>query len=274
MTQAEAETLAVSVRVGDDLLVQQLRSAGCVFAEDEADILLESADGPDELDVLCQRRVAGEPLEQIVGWVDFGALRLKVGPGVFVPRQRSRLIAQLAVDAVVSAESESAVFVEAFAGVAPLAASVARAVPRTHVHVSDVDGEVLRYARQNLENLRSRAGVYRGPSLAAMPDQLRREVDVIAAVPPYAPTTAADLLSRESDHEPPAALFGGVDGLDHVRSLIDQAAEWLTRNGCLLIEMNKRQCPAAVAYAEHVSLAVTRHDGDDGQTAVLGFRAS
>src|SRR3954453_6754072 len=69
-----------------------LRSAGCVFAEDEAALLLSSAQEPDELARLLARRVAGEPLEVVVGWAEFCGLRIEIDPGVFVPRRRTEVL--------------------------------------------------------------------------------------------------------------------------------------------------------------------------------------
>ena len=63
-------------------LVQRLRAAGCVFAEDEADLLMAA---PGDLDALAARRVSGEPLEQVLGWAAFCGLRIAVAAGVFVP---------------------------------------------------------------------------------------------------------------------------------------------------------------------------------------------
>ena len=73
-------------------VVARLRAAGCVWAEDEAALLEEEAAGSSaEVERLVARRVAGEPLEAVLGWVDFLGRRLRVGPGVFVPRHRSSL---------------------------------------------------------------------------------------------------------------------------------------------------------------------------------------
>ena len=81
----------------DATVVARLRRAGCVFAEDEAAMLLSSARSPAELDALVERRVAGEPLEQVVGWAEFAGLRIVVDPGVFVPRRRSEFLVSVAV---------------------------------------------------------------------------------------------------------------------------------------------------------------------------------
>src|SRR5438552_12600078 len=73
-------------------IVARLRAAGCVFAEDEAAVLLASATDSVELAAMVDQRVAGRPLEHVVGWVEFCGRRVLVDPGVFVPRQRTELL--------------------------------------------------------------------------------------------------------------------------------------------------------------------------------------
>ncbi|WP_353707674.1 methyltransferase [Cellulosimicrobium sp. ES-005] len=80
-----------------DDLTARLRAAGCVFAEEEAALLAARADDDAHLDALVARRVAGEPLEHVLGYVDFHGLRVAVDPGVFVPRQRTALLVDEAV---------------------------------------------------------------------------------------------------------------------------------------------------------------------------------
>ncbi len=84
----------------DPLVVARLRAAGCVWAEDEAAALEQSAATPVELEALVARRVAGEPLETVLGWVEFLGRRLVVATGVFVPRRRTELLARLALTQV------------------------------------------------------------------------------------------------------------------------------------------------------------------------------
>src|SRR3954471_13115050 len=80
-----------------DAIVGRLRAAGCVFAEDEAAVLLASASDPAQLAAMVDQRVAGQPLEHVVGWDEFFGRRILVGPGVFVPRQRTELLVREAV---------------------------------------------------------------------------------------------------------------------------------------------------------------------------------
>ncbi len=154
-----------------------------MFAEEEAAILVDAAgDGP-ELDALTARRVTGEPLEHLVGWVAFGRLRLAVGPGVFIPRQRSLRLARAAVRA--ARAQAHPVVLEAYAGVAPLAATVAAALPGAEVHAADIDPTALGWARMNLPE---RAGVHLGDRFDGLPTGLRGQVTLIAAVTPYVPS--------------------------------------------------------------------------------------
>ena len=79
------------------MVVARLRAAGCVFAEDEARLLMTTARTPDELDAMVERRAAGLPLEQVLGWAEFCGLRIAVDPGVFVPRRRTEFLVQQAL---------------------------------------------------------------------------------------------------------------------------------------------------------------------------------
>src|SRR2546422_5128392 len=79
------------------IIISRLRAAGCVFAEDEARLLTAAAATPGDLDALVARRIAGEPLEHLLGWAEFRGLKIAVGPGVFVPRLRTEFLVEQAV---------------------------------------------------------------------------------------------------------------------------------------------------------------------------------
>lgn len=253
-----------------DGVAARLRAAGCVYAEQEAGILVEAAGGDDAaLETLVARRVAGVPLEPLVGWVQFGSLRLEVGPRVFVPRQRSLQLARAAVR--VAREQARPVVLEPYSGVAPIAASVAAVAPAAELHVADIDPNALRYARRNLP---ATAGVHESDGLAGVPSSLRGRLTLVASVPPYVPTTATDFIPREAlDHEPGAALFAGSDGLDHVRDLVDELLGWLAPNGVALIELNRQQYRSAAGDARRAGWSASARRGSDGQTVLLELRA-
>ncbi|MDF2975354.1 MAG: hemK [Actinomycetospora sp.] len=217
-------------------VVARLRAAGCVFAEEEAAVL---ADAGGDLDALVARRVAGEPLEQVVGWAAFAGLRVAVAPGVFVPRRRSEFLVTRAVAVVRSA----AVVVDVCCGTGAIGAAVLAARPDVVLHAADDDPAAVACACGNLPGA---AGVHRSDLLAALPPDLAGRVDVVVASTPYVPTDAVAAMPAEArEHEPHAALDGGGDGLDVVRRLADQAPAWLRADGHLLLECAEHQADAA-----------------------------
>lgn len=252
-------------REDDDRLVARLRAAGCVFAEEEAAALRRWAADVRQLEVWVARREAGEPLEHIVGHVEFAGLDLAVGRGVFVPRQRSLLLAETAVDLLAGRRTPR--FVEGFCGVAPIATVVARRRPDARVLAIDADPAAVALAEINLHP----HPVYCGTGLAGLPPALRGRVDVVAAVPPYVPESEVLTMPHEArDHEPREALIGGGrDGLNQVMSQLREAADWLTVGGAVAVEMNVRQVSAAADAARSAALAPRVVTGADGQTAVL-----
>ena len=203
----------------------RLRAAGCVFAEDEARLLAGTGLSGDDLEDLVARRVAGEPLETVLGWVEFAGRRLVVAPGVFVPRRRTELLARVAA----SYADRSSTLLELCCGVAPVAA----VVPAGEVHASDVDPVALECAARNVPH----GTLHLSDLYDALPDGLRGRVDVLVANAPYVPTDRIALMPPEArDHEPAVALDGGVDGVDLHRRIAAGATAWLAPGGVLLVE--------------------------------------
>lgn len=248
-------------------LVERLRRAGCVFAEDEARLLRAAAAEEGALERMVRRRTAGEFLEHVLGAVEIFGERLSVGPGVFVPRQRTALLIERTLDACRGRAAPTVL--EACCGVAPIAALVARRHPSAQVHAMDRDETALRHAQKNLP---ASARTHRAESLAGLPPALLGRVDVLAAVPPYVPEGELAHMPREArDHEPRAALLGGPDGLAVVRRLLRDAPPYLAAGGELLLEMHRDQVPLAAAEAREMG-AYRRIEGvhaGDGGTAVL-----
>lgn len=220
-------------------VVSRLRAAGCVFAEDEARLLVEAAATPAELDAMVERRVGGLPLEQVLGWAEFLGLRITVAPGVFVPRRRTELLARHAA----TLARPGSVVVDLCCGSGAVGAAVYAAVPGIELHASDVEPAAVRCARRNVTG-----AVYEGDLYEPLPVSLRGRVDVLVANAPYVPSGAIDLMPPEARlHEPLVALDGGADGLDVLRRVVAAAPEWLAPGGCLLFETGTRQVPVAVA---------------------------
>jgi release factor glutamine methyltransferase len=246
-------------------LIGWLRAAGCVFAEDEAALLVQAAAGP-ELDALVARRMAGEPLEFVLGWAAFAGLRIAVAPGVFVPRRRTEVLVGPAVAA------RPRVLVDLCCGTGAVGAAVAAIVPGVAVHATDLDPAAVRCARRNLPGHH----VYAGDLDAPLPAELRGRVDVLVANAPYVPTGAIATMPPEArEHEPPVALDGGADGLDVARRVVAAAPRWLRPGGTLAVETSLQQAPVLVAaFAEQgFATRVIRDEAVDG-TAVVGTRES
>lgn len=258
----------------DPGLVARLRSAGCVFAEEEAALLEDAATSSPELEGLAARRIAGEPLEQVVGWALFAGRRIMVEPGVFVPRRRTEFLAAEAarLASLVVAAGHVPVVVDLCCGAGAIGAAVADAVDGIDLIAADIDPAAVRVARRNLEPLGAR--VREGDLFQALPPELRGRVDVLAVNAPYVPSDEIAMLPPEArDHEAMLALDGGVDGLDVHRRVAASALDWLAPGGRLLIETSRLQAPTAMALMTAGGLnAHAIHDEARAATVVVGAR--
>ncbi|SFQ69432.1 release factor glutamine methyltransferase [Amycolatopsis arida] len=230
--------------------VARLRAAGCVFAEDEARLLRAAARSPAELGTLVDRRVAGLPLEHVLGWAEFAGLRIAVAPGVFVPRRRTEFLVHRAAALATGRATEVPVVVDLCCGSGAVGAAIAAALGRAEVHAVDIDPAAVRCARRNLAGT---GHAYLGDLDHPLPTALRGRVDVLVANAPYVPTGELGFLPPEARvHEPRAALDGGADGLDVQRRVIGAAPRWLAPGGHLLVETGRHQAArTAEAFARH-----------------------
>jgi release factor glutamine methyltransferase len=241
-----------------------LRAAGCVFAEDEAELLLAAARTPGELTALVDRRIAGEPLELVLGWAEFRGLRIAVEPGVFVPRRRTEFLVEQALAHV----PDAGVVVDLCCGSGAVGAALAAALGSVELHAADIDPAAVRCARRNI--LDAGGQVHTGDLFEALPGDLRGRVDILAANVPYVPTDEIGLLPAEArHHEPLVALDGGSDGLDLLRRVTTEAPEWLAPGGCLLIETSERQAPTAVEAFTRAGLRTRPAVSEEGYAHVV-----
>lgn len=233
------------------VIVATLRAAGCVFAEDEARLLVSTARTPDDLAAMVDRRAAGLPLEHVLGWADFYGLRIAVDPGVFVPRRRTEFLVGQA--AALAGAGAGSVVVDLCCGSGALGAALVTALNgaldgtpgRVELHCADIDPAAVRCARRNVAAAGGR--VYEGDLYEPLPAALRGRVGILLANVPYVPTDEVALLPPEARvHEPRVALDGGGDGLDVLRRVTDEARSWLAPGGHLLFETSERQAARAV----------------------------
>jgi release factor glutamine methyltransferase len=252
-----------------DSIISALRAAGCVYAEDEADALVSAARTPADLAAMVDRRVAGEPLEHVVGWTEFCGVRIAVDTGVFVPRRRTECL----VRETVAVARPGALVVDLCCGSGAVGAALAGAVDGIELHAVDIDPVAVRCARRNVAGAGGHA--YAGDLFEPLPARLRGRVDVLVANAPYVPSDAVELMPAEARvHEPRAALDGGRDGLDVLTRVIGAAPDWLAPDGHLLMESSERQAPplAEIVSSGGLLPRVTRCD-ELNATVVIATRA-
>lgn len=269
-------------------LVTTLRAAGCVFAEDEARLLVSAARNAGELALMVELRVAGHPLEHLLGWAEFCGLRVQVEAGVFVPRRRTEFLAHLAAalahEAAGAAEPvrrpragapttlapARTVVVDMCCGSGAVGAALAAMLTGVELYASDIDPAAVRCARRNLAPVDGH--VVEGDLYEPLPSHLLGRIDVLTANAPYVPSHAIGLLPPEArDHEPLAALDGGADGLDMQRRVAEAAPVWLAPGGRLLVETSERQAPltARMFAANGLTAVIVTCDELDA-TVVVG----
>jgi release factor glutamine methyltransferase len=248
-----------------DAVVTRLRTAGCVFAEEEAALLVAAATGP-ELRLLVDRRVAGEPLEHLLGWAEFCGLRIAVDPGVFVPRRRTEFLVRQAA----ARGLPGSVVVDLCCGSGALGVALASLVAGLELHAADLDPVAVACARRNVGDVGGR--VHQGDLFDALPAVLRGHVDLLLANVPYVPSEAVAWMPPEArDHEARMALDGGADGLDVARRVVREAPAWLAPGGTLLFETSEHQAPDAVRMVAAAGLVPdVATDDEVGATVVIG----
>jgi release factor glutamine methyltransferase len=247
-------------------IVSALRAAGCVFAEDEAEVLAAAAPTADALREMIEQRAAGLPVEHVVGWAEFCGLRVAVEPGVFVPRRRSEFLVHQAAQLC----RPGGIVIDLACGCGAIGAAIARLRAGADLHACDIDQAAVRCARRNLQPVGGH--VYAGDLYRPLPGRLRGKAAVIAGNLPYVPTEQVRLMPAEARmHEPLIALDGGPDGLDVLRRAAAGAGDWLAPGGHLLIEVSADQAgPASAAFADAGLAAAMAYDDDLGATVIIG----
>jgi len=246
----------------------RLRDAGVASPERDADLLLAhvldvglgrlplvddlTPPQQESYDALLARRATREPLQHLTGSAAFRHVELLVGPGVFVPRPETELLAGWAIEAALRARDEERPcrVVDLCTGSGAIAKAIAHEVPHAEVHAVELDEGALAWAERNLAG----TGVdLRHGDLATAFDDLLGSVDVVVCNPPYIPLEAWESVAAEArDHDPHLALFSGADGLDAIRVLERRAALLLRPGGVVGAEhadVQGESAPAVFAGA-------------------------
>jgi release factor glutamine methyltransferase len=194
---------------------------------------------------MSARRAAGEPIQYVTGTAGFRRLLLNVGPGVFIPRPETELVAERAMELL----PQGGLVVDVGTGSGAIALSIADERPDARVHATESSAEALRWAEKNLAAWGLRVNLAGGDLLAGLSPELRGSFDVVVSNPPY--VAEGDGLPPEvADHEPREALFSGLSGTGVIAALAAQAGEWLHPGGWLVLEVGDTQGAAASGILE------------------------
>lgn len=210
----------------------------------QAAVLRDDALTPQQHDrftALIDRRARREPLQHLTGLAPFRHLELAVGPGVFVPRPETEIVAQLAIDALTAVPDPHPRAIDLGTGSGAIALALATEVPHAEVWAIERSADAHAWAARNI----ARQGVanvhLRHGDLADAAADLAGTMDVVASNPPYVPDEAVPRDPEVRLFDPPQALYGGSDGLDVVRRLSGVARRLLRPGGTLVVEHGEWQ---------------------------------
>ncbi len=246
-------------------IVRALAAGGCVDPEAEAAAIFEAAgEGAGVVDELVARRLSGEPLAWIAGGVCFCGLRVRVDPGVFVPRPQTESLARRAVELL----PERGVAVDLCTGSGAVAAVMRSGRPNATVLGTDLDPAAVACARGN------GVDAFLGDLDEPIPFGVRERVDVVTAVVPYVPAEELRLLPRDVlEHEPRQALDGGPGGTVVLVRAVGAARRLLRPGGSVLLELGGEQADEIVSVLAEHGMGETRVLSDrDGRDRAIEAR--
>ncbi|MEZ3159914.1 peptide chain release factor N(5)-glutamine methyltransferase [Microbacterium sp. BWT-B31] len=190
---------------------------------------------------LVARRATREPLQHLTGIAPFRHLELRVGPGVFVPRPETETVAQLAIDALMAAASPAPVAVDLGTGSGAIALALATEVPHARVHAAENSVDAFVWTKENFALIGAANARLAFVDLEHAFPELDGTVSVLVSNPPYVPDAAIPRDPEVRFFDPPAALYGGEDGLDVVRDLSRVGLRLLHPGGTLVLEHGEWQ---------------------------------
>ncbi len=193
----------------------------------------------ERFDALIARRAAREPLQHLTGTAPFRHLELAVGPGVFVPRPETEIVAQFAIDALLADAAPAPIGVDLCTGSGAIALAMATEVPHARIFAVELSAEAHTWAARNTADAENLSLVH--GDLADTLEHLDGTAAVVISNPPYVPEGAIPRDPEVRLHDPAMALYGGHDGLDVVRVLSTRALRLLRPGGLLVIEHGELQ---------------------------------
>jgi len=227
----DAVLLAAHVLGGGRGEIEAARVRGDTVTREKADAFAD----------LVRRRASREPLQHLTGVAPFRHLELRVGPGVFVPRPETEIVAQLAIDALRAVASAEPVAVDLGTGSGAIALALATEVPHARVYAAENSVDAFVWAKENFALVGAENARLAFIDLEHAFPELDGTVSVLVSNPPYVPDDAIPRDPEVRFFDPPAALYGGPDGLDVVRVLSDVGMRLLHPGGSLVIEHGEWQ---------------------------------
>ncbi|MCL1905390.1 MAG: peptide chain release factor N(5)-glutamine methyltransferase [Clostridiales bacterium] len=259
----------------------KLQAAGLLGAEHEARLIcahlcavepgqlalfLERAVDEELMARLLKRRIAGEPLQYVLGEAGFMGLDFAVGPGVLIPRADTEVLVEKAISLL--KEAAAPLIADIGAGSGAITVSLAHYLPRAVVYGVDISPKALFWANKNARahGLSGRCRFCEGDMLAPLA-ALDLRFDLIISNPPYVTAAEMDSLPPEVRQEPASALYGGEDGLTFYRRLAREAGLLLRPGGCLLLEHGWQQQNQVAELLQNNGWQVTEYLSDYGGRA-------
>jgi len=223
----------------------------------------------DRLAVLVDRRLAGEPLQYLLGTWPFRSLDLAVDPRALIPRPETEQVAEVALGELhrLAGDRPDPVVVDLGTGTGAIALSMAVERPGARVWATDADDGALQLAAANRERVGVAVALRSGSWFDALPGVLRGRIDVVVSNPPYVSEGEWAGLDPEVRREPHGALVAGpgsdgTPGLAGVEAVLRGSFGWLARPGAVVVELAPHQAGAAAALAEGVGFRSVRVAGD------------
>ncbi len=211
-------------------------------------------------DLMLERRLAGEPLQYVLGEWSFRTLDLMVDRRVLIPRPETELVVEFALDELDRMRVDEPTVADLGTGSGAIAFSIAAERRTAQVWATDVSAEALDVARNNLAGLGApgaRVTLAEGSWFEALPETLQGAFDLVVSNPPYV-AAADDLPAEVADWEPAGALVPGPTGLEAIEHLVAAAPPWLARPGVLVVEIGMTQGDAVLGLAEAAGFTESR----------------
>lgn len=265
----EAETFLKSYSIEDARREAESIITHCLEIERTALYRDNPIIGEEELgrvEEFLKRRSRGEPLQYVLGYIDFYGLKIKVGQGVLIPRPETELLVEVAINTfirytlpAINKNKTSLDILDLCTGSGCLALALAKEFPKTHVYGTDISEVAIKYAREN-------AGINGVKNVTFLKGNLLEPIaqlvtpvtfDLILSNPPYIRRDDIKNLQPEiKDWEPVEALDGGKDGLDYYRGIIPEARRYLKEGGYVILEIGIGQSDKVRKMAEDTGLIV------------------